>query len=200
MKIYIAVIGQTCAGKGTIFEIFNNELGGQYSVSSHRSSNPLNEILDIIMEPKSRPNQQGLSTDLRARFGEGLIGKIMQQRILADKADIVFFDGARRINDIEMMRKIPNSFVLYVHAPIEERYERLKKRADRPGDAQKTWEEFQNEQSAEAESLIETLRPMADFELDNSLHDPEFKALRAQVVGFINEKLNLLEKGETNVS
>lgn len=200
MKIYIALIGQTCAGKGTIFEIFMHELGSQYSVSSHRSSNPLNEILDIIMEPKSRPNQQGLSTDLRTRFGEGLIGKIMQQRMLADKADIIFFDGARRIKDIEMMREIPNSFLLYVYAPLEKRFERLKKRADRPGDAQKTWKEFQQEQSAEAESLIETLRPMADCEFDNSEDDPEFKALRTQVVGFINEKLNLIEKGEANVA
>ncbi len=119
------------------------------------------------------------------------MGNIIRKRILADPADIVFLNGVRRIKDVEMLREIPNSLLIYVHAPIEKRFERLKKRADRPGDAEKTWEQFIHEQSAEAESLIETLRPMADFELDNSLHDPEFKALRAQMVDIINEKLKI---------
>jgi len=56
------------------------------------------------------------------------------------------------------------------------------------------------EQSAEAESLIDALRPMADFELDNSSHDPEFRSLRAQVVGFITEKLNLTVKERADVA
>ena len=52
------------------------------------------------------------------------------------------------------------------------------------------------EQAAEAESLIDNLRPMADFELDNSLHDPEFKSLRGQVIGIINERFSVITRSE----
>lgn len=200
MKLYLAVIGQTCAGKETVFRLATKEYGGKLAVSIHHFSDPLNEILDLLGLEKSRPSQQGLSTDLRKRFGEDLLGNSLFKRALSDPADIVFLDGVRRPKDIEMLKKLPNSYLIYIYAPLVERYIRLKKRADRPGDAEKTWEQFKAEQSAEAESLIETLRSMADFEFDNSADDPKFKALRAQVVAIINEKLNLVDKGGADVA
>ena len=176
-------------------------------ISVHRFSNPLDEMIDAVNRilarrglqdrlEKSRPNQQDISTELRIIFGEELLGDTLQKRAEKDLVDVVFLDGVRRPADIEMLRKLSgeNSLLLYILAPPEERFERIKKRADRPGDAEKTWEQFQAEQEAEAESLIETLRSMADFELDNSLHDPEYKSLRAQIVKFVNEKLGLNPK------
>lgn len=197
MKLYLAIVGRTCAGKDTIYKIVRKKFGDKYSVSIHGFSDPLNEILDILYQPRSRPNQQGLSTDLRTRFGENVLGNIIRKRVLVDTADIVFLNGVRRIKDVEMLREMSNSFLIYVYAPAEKRFERLRKRADRPGDSEKTWEEFQAEQAAEAESLIESLRLMTDCEIDNSEDDPEeFKVLRAQIVEFINEKLNLSDKGK----
>lgn len=203
MKLYFAVIGRTCAGKGTIFSIIKEEFGNKYQVSVHGFSNPLNESIDAINRilarrglscrlEKSRPNQQDISTELRGIFGEELLGETLQKRFLNDSADIIGLDGVRRPKDIEMLRYLPHNCLVYVYAePLEKRLVRLRERNDRPGDAEKTLEQFQVEQAAEAENLIETLRPMADFELDNSPHDPEFKALRAQVVSIINEKLRI---------
>ena len=206
MKIYIAVIGQSGSGKTTTFELFK-EIYSSLKISVHRFSNPLDEMIDGVNRilarrglqdrlEKSRPNQQDISTELRIIFGEELLGDTLQKRAEKDLVDVVFLDGVRRPADIEMLRKLSgeNSLLLYILAPPEERFERIKKRADRPGDAEKTWEQFQAEQEAEAESLIETLRSMADFELDNSLHDPEYKSLRAQIVKFVNEKLGLNPK------
>jgi dephospho-CoA kinase len=66
---------------------------------------------------------------------------------------------------------------------MEERFRRLKARADRPGDAEKTWEAFQAEQSAEAESMIDEIGKEADIYLDNS---GTIEELRSQVRGFMN--------------
>lgn len=188
-KLYIAIIGHTATGKESGYIAAKEALAGKLTVSIHHFSDPLSEVLHLLCLEKSRPNQQNLSTDLRKRFGEDLLGNVIFKRALADTADIVFLDGVRRPKDIEMLKRLSSGFLGYVFAPPEEAYKRLVKRNDRPGDAEKTWEQFLSEQAAEAESLIDALRPMADFELDNSFHDPEFKSLRAQVAAFINEKL-----------
>lgn len=200
MKLCLAIIGHTATGKESCYKAAKEALAGKLTVSIHHFSDPLNEILDLLGLEKSRPNQQNLSTDLRKRFGENILGDTLFRRAVSDNADIVYLDGVRRPKDVEMLKKLPNSFLGYVFAPSEEAHKRLVIRNDRPGDAEKTWEEFLAEQAAEAESLIDILRPTADFELDNSLPDPEFKSLRTQVVSFISRKLNLTETEESNVA
>ena len=211
MKLYLAIIGHTATGKESCYKAAKEALAGKLTVSIHHFSDPLNETIEAVNKIlakrglkdrllKSRPNQQDISTELRKIFGEDLLGNLLFKRVLADPADIIYLDGVRRPKDIEMLKKLPNSFLGYVYAPAEEAHKRLVVRNDRPGDAEKTWEQFQAEQAAEAESLIDILRPMADFELDNSSHDPEFKSLRAQVASFIDEKLNLIGRGGTNVA
>lgn len=195
MQIYIAVVGNTCAGKETVYKIVQETYKDRYkycfTVSIHHFSDPLNENLDLLYLPKTRPNQQMLSTVLRGAFGEELLGNIIYKRASDDPANIVFLDGVRRPKDVVMLKKLSNThaFLIYIYASMEKRFQRLIKRNDRPGDAKKTWEEFQAEQSAEAESLINTLRPMANFEIDNSEDDPEFKSLKRQIMQFLREKV-----------
>lgn len=211
MKLYLAIIGHTAAGKESCYRAAKEEFAGKLSVSIHHFSDPLNEVTGAVNRilakrglrdrlEKSRPNQQDLSTELRKIFGEDLLGNSLFRRALADSADIVFLDGVRRPKDMEMLKNLPNSFLGYVYAPPKEAHKRLVIRNDRPGDAEKTWEQFKLEQAAETESLIDALRPLADFELDNSFHDPEFKSLRAQVVSIVSEKLNLADKEGPSVA
>lgn len=201
-RLYLAIIGHTATGKESSYLAAKEALAGKLTVAIHHFSDPLNETIEAVNRilakrglpsrlEKSRPNQQDISTEFRKIFGEDLLGNSLFNRALADSADIVFLDGVRRPKDIEMLKKLPNSYLGYVWALPEEAYKRLIKRNDRPGDAEKTWEQFQVEQAAEAESLIDTLMRFSNFYLDNSIHDPKFKALCAQVVGIINEKLNL---------
>lgn len=192
-KLYLAIIGRTATGKESCYIAAKEGFAGFLTVSIHHFSDPLSETIDLLCLEKSRPNQQLLSTVLRQAFGENILGNIIFKRALADNADVVFLDGIRRPKDVEMLKNLPNSYLGYVWAPPEAAYRRLLKRNDRPGDGEKTWEQFQVEQSAEAESLIYTLEPLADFTLDNTMYDPEFKSLRMQIVGFIRDKLGLTE-------
>lgn len=188
-KLYLAIIGHTGAGKESCYIAAKEAFVGKLTVSIHHFSDLLNEILNLLCLEKLRPNQQLLSTVLRQAFGENLLGNVMFKRVMTDAADIVFLDGVRRPKDVEMLKQLPNSFLGSVYAPPEIAWVRLRRRADRSGDSEKTWEDFQKEQMAESESLIDALLPLADFKLDNSLDDPEFKFLRDQISDLISEFL-----------
>lgn len=198
MKKIAAIIGKSGAGKETVYNIMKEELRGMCDVSIHHFSDPLNEILEILELPKTRPNQQILSTVLRQSSlknrdgdvaGEELLGNVIRGRALIDPATIVALDGVRRPQDITMLRSLPGSFLVLVTAPVEKRWERIRKRNDRPGDADKTLEQFLIEQSAESESMIDEIGKEADIIFDNSVDDREFKELREQVRKFIGERV-----------
>lgn len=191
MKTYIAVIGKMGSGKETVFRTIRDldKLGFGYSASIHHFSDPLNEILDLLFLPRVRANQQSLSTLLRQRFGEELLGSVLQKRAELDKADMVVLDGVRRPQDVVMFRRLLNSFLVLVIADPEIRWQRLRRRADRPGDAEKTWEQFQKEDVAETESRIEEIGKQADYIIDNS---GSFENLQSQVRKFLTEKIGLV--------
>ena len=199
MKKYLAVVGRSCSGKETIFKMAKEELAKTGKLLYiHHFSDPLNEILDILVLPKTRPNQQHLSTILRQSelkksdglsAGEEILGNVIYSRVLSDNADVPFLDGVRRPQDVTMLRALPQSHLIFISAPLEKRYEWLKARADRPGDANKTWEEFLSEQAAEAESKIDELRQFADFEIDNC---GDLSFLKGQVTHILNCELKLV--------
>lgn len=207
-KACIAIIAESGGGKETVFNIISQEVLGKYTTSIHHFSDPLRESLlavNAIFKKRSmacelelsRPNQQDISTELRRIFGEELLGNTLEKRALADPADIVVLDGVRRPKDVVMLRKFPNSFLVYVTAPFEKRLERIRNRNDRPGDATKTEEEFRLEQSAEAESMIREIANKADIVFDNSVDVvggglSKFEHLRLQVRKFLIEKVGLV--------
>lgn len=196
-KTYIAIIGKMASGKETFGSLLREEIALAVSgethpylrVLSHRFSDPLNMILDILHIPKERAHQQKLSTILREAFGEEVIGNALQKLAEADQAEIVFFDGVRRPQDIVMLRGLSNSHLIIIEAPAEIRFERLKKRNDRPGDAEKTREEFLAENNAEAESKIDEIAQQADVTIDNS---GTMDDLRKQVRDFLQKKVKLV--------
>ena len=192
-KAYIAVIGKTCAGKETFGKILREEFAGKVNISSHRFSDPLNETLDVLHLPKSRPNQQLLSTKLREAFGEEILGDALHRRAEANNADLLFFDGVRRPQDVVMLRRLPKSIVVYIISSAEVRFERLKKRADRPGDAEKTWDEFLAEQAAESESRIDEIAKLADIRIENpNEEDPQFPNFRSKIRELLQARVNLV--------
>lgn len=140
--------------------------------------------------PRNRPNQQFLSTKLREAFGEEVLGNALQKRAETDNADFIFFDGVRRPQDVVMLRRLSESLIINLVADMNVRFERLRKRADRPGDAEKTWEEFQSEQAAESESRIDEIARYADVHIDNSHDNPE--KFRSEVKKLLQEKVYLV--------
>lgn len=188
MKFLVCVVGKSGAGKETVSNIFKEELGDKCSISSHRFSDPLNEILDMLCLPRERGNQQKLSTILRQSFGEDILSRAVAGRALKDSSEVIFLDGVRRATDMSTFGDLPNKFTVFVDASPEIRFERLKKRGDRPGDKEKSWEQFLGEQNAEAENQIESVARVADIVFDNS---KDLDSLQDQISAFIKDKLRL---------
>ncbi len=167
-KRYIAIIGKTAAGKAEFGLMLQEELGRGVEVSYHRFSDPLNGALDELALEKSRPNQQWLSRVVRKKHGEKTLGNALLKRAEADSAGIIYFDGVRRPQDVATVRKLNKSILIEITAPPKKRWERLRERSDRPGDANKSWKQFCKEQNAEPERLIDTIAKKADSHIDNS--------------------------------
>ncbi|MEK7583800.1 MAG: hypothetical protein AAB490_01020, partial [Patescibacteria group bacterium] len=122
---------------------------------------------------QNRDNMQELSSILRTQFGEDVLAKTIMQDALKFGAGLVVVDGARRLADISSLRALPNFYLVAMAAPARVRYERMTRRRENPDDRTKTWEQFQAEERAEAESLIDQLAAEANFTIDNDCSIPE---------------------------
>lgn len=192
MNIYLGIIGKIFAGKETVFQIIKEiveDADGKRRVAIHRFSDPLNECLRAVALPKERDYQSRISTVLRREFGESLLGNALVQRALAENAYIVCLDGIRRPQDTIYLRNLPNSHLIYVDTPVEIRFERAKKRADRPVNM---IDELLNQQSMEADSKIDEISKNAEFVLDNS---GDLEYLRTQIKNLL-VGLNVTIRGE----
>ena len=180
-KRYICIAGKSGSGKETIYKLIKAELEKRVTTSIHHFSDPVNEDLASWGIPQHRHNQQEWSRMVRTgswvdeqdkpyppEWSEGAFCRVISKRAREDKAEVVFLDGVRRPADLGMIRTLPGSVLLFVTADPRTRYERLKKRADRPGDAEKTWEQFCKEQQANSEKDIDTVGQQAEFTIDNS--------------------------------
>jgi hypothetical protein len=187
MKKYACITGRSGCGKETAYQYLRVRLGEcGLTTSVHHFSDMLNEDLEKYDIPNTRPNQQRLSTFWRTapwedktdkllppEWGQGLMSRQMQKRALADTADRVFLDGLRRPSDLEMVKVFPNYTLVGIIRDPHKRWLGLRERNDRPGDAEKTWEDFEREQQAEPEQLIDQLVAQAHFIIknDGSLED-----------------------------
>jgi dCMP deaminase len=164
-KKIIGLAGRMGAGKGTAVEVIQEFMDGICTVSTHRTSDPLNKFLQESGIEVSRQNQQLFSKNIRAAFGEYTFGNTIKQRALRDAAKLVCIDGIRRPLDVVVLRDL-NAPLILVDADPKVRFERIKTRDDRVGEKDMTWEQFLERDDAESEQAIATLP--ADFKIDNS--------------------------------
>lgn len=163
-KLIIATAGEMGCGKGTAVKY----LVEKYGASSHRYSTMLRDVLDRLYIIQSRDNMSVLSKILRENFGEDIMEKTMLADIQKDEHEIVVLDGARRIEDIQELQKIPEFKLIYIEADIEKRYERVVLRCENDGDGKKTFEKFKQEHNANADATIPNLKQYADYVIDNN--------------------------------
>ena len=163
-KIIIGFIGEIASGKGTLAKYVRETHHGE----SFRHSSILRDILKRIYIPDSRENLQTLSFNLRNAFGQEILSETMKHQIDESSSSLITIDGIRRESDIANFRELPNFFLIAIDATPEVRYERLVKRAENPGDTEKTWEDFLEDGKAEAEIRIRDLMEKANFRVDNN--------------------------------
>lgn len=163
-KIILASVGEIASGKG----VFVDYIKEKFNSNSYKFSTPLRNILDRIGEEQSRENMQDLSTILRERFGQDLLAKIIVKDVQEDPQEVVLVDGVRRVADIKYLKELDGFYLINVQAKEKIRYERIKSRAENPGDKDKTWEEFQKDAQAETEVSIREVAKLANYTIKNN--------------------------------
>lgn len=163
-KIIIGFTGLIASGK----DVCKKYLEDNYGASSHRFSSMLRDVLTRLYLPITRENMQNISLDLRRRFGEDVLAKVITADVKNDLTDIVVVDGIRRLADIKELKNLTNFHLISIDADAKIRYSRVIMRQENIGDANKTFEEFINEESQEAESEIPKVMSEAQWTIDNN--------------------------------
>lgn len=162
-KIIIGLAGEMGSGKGTVAHY----LCDRYRFSSFRYSDALRDILDRLYLEKNRENISKTSKMLRETFGQDILSRVIAEDSKKGISDIVI-DGIRREEDIIYLKGAKNFFLLYIEVSERDRYERLVARSENPGDATKTFEAFQREQSLDSDNRVQSLRERANYIVKNN--------------------------------
>ncbi len=107
-------------------------------------------------------------------FGAGALSQTMRARIKNATAEIVFVDGVRWETDRELIKSL-HGILIYITAPHKTRFERLKKRNQKVGEATMTWEQFLKEDNAPNEIIVPQIGATADFLIQNNSTPEEFE-------------------------
>lgn len=164
-KIIIGFIGKLSAGKGTACSY----LVEKYQAQTVMFSQSLRDILARLYLEKNRANMQQLSQILRENFAQDILANVVAQDANKALAEIVCIDGVRRPKDLEYLRQMPNFYLAAIEADQRTRYERMLQRGQNPGESatELSFEQFQKNESAEAESLIDEVAKEAKFKINN---------------------------------
>ena len=166
--IIIGLMGMPGAGKETVTDFFR-ELIAPRSLHSMKFSDILRETLELWNIPFGRVNLQNVGSAMREAFGQDALVRATQNRLehLQIKTDVLILDSIRLPQEDEMVRSLPNSYVIYVDVPQEIRYQRVRDRVEKVDDSTKTWEEFQREERHPNDVQILDLCQKANFRIDN---------------------------------
>lgn len=163
-KIIFGLTSEMAGGKETV----KKYLEKNYQSKSCRFSSIMRDILDRLYLEKSRDNIQKLSTSLRQVYGEDILALTITKEVKDIKSNIVVVDGVRREADIKYLKELDNFYLVAIEADSKLRFERLKKRAENPGDNEKTYENFLADHQKEADKQIPGVMKMADYIIDNN--------------------------------
>lgn len=182
MKLILGFVSEMGGGKGTA----SKYVVEKYGAGSYRFSTIVRDVLKRLHLEERRENMSAVSNALRKTFGEDLFSRTMKADIDKDPSEIVVIDGIRRIEDTFALKEMPGFRLVYIEADMDKRFERFQKRAENPGDAEKTIEDFKEDHKLETELQIRGLKANADHVVNN---DGELKELLEQI-----DKLIVAEK------
>lgn len=164
-KIILGLTGPMASGKGTAATYLKEK----HAATVHRFSTSLRDILDRIYIEQSRKNMQDISLDLRNRFGDDLLASIIAKDVANDENSLIIIDGIRRLPDIKYLRQLPEFKLVSLEADQKIRWQRMTMRGENPDDIQKTFDQFQLDEQAEAEQQITEVAKTADYKINNNL-------------------------------
>ncbi len=143
----IGLTGENCAGKSTVAEYLMKKGFYYYSLSDI-----IREEVKAEGKAVTRENLIRKGNELRERFGPGILGAKMAQKVQKDKNYVI--DSIRNPAEVEELRKLGRFFLFYVTAPDDVRFERIKARG-REEDPN-TYEAFLQIEKLEMENAVKT--------------------------------------------
>lgn len=170
-KIVIGLVGEKRGGKGTFTEEFI-KLCPPNTVTHHRFSDILYSTLKEWGIETSRGNLQQLSIAMKNTFGDGTLMRAVETRARNASTQIVILDGIRWLEDETLIRKFASeencrSYLIYITASPETRYDRALKSAEKVGENTLTSEQFMAAEQVETERYIPQIGSRADIRVDN---------------------------------
>jgi dephospho-CoA kinase len=156
-------VGERLAGKDTV----GDYLQERYGAFHIKYSNILDEMLDILDQPKSRRNEIDLGMALREIFKEGVLNAAIKKKVLEAAQDLKVVNGIRFQDEFDTVKSLGAKFV-YITAPQEVLYQRFLKRNQKADDNSLTAQEFANLENEPTEIKISQLGAQADFKIENT--------------------------------
>lgn len=161
----IGLTGTMASGKDTVASYLQKR-----GFVHHSLSDILREELKKQGIPENIDNLLALGNKLRQKFGPGILGKKISEKIKNNKEKKAIASSIRHPKEIEELRKSGNFVLIAVDAPIKIRYERIQKRK-RTGDQVsfekfKAQEEFQLKGKGGQAQLLNCLK-LADYKIIN---------------------------------
>lgn len=161
----IGLVGEKGSGKDT-FAKYLQEISDK-TVAHIRFSDLLKQTLKLWDLPITRANLQKLAQVLED-FGTGTVAHGLEKQIQNTKADIIILDGIRWKPDVKLLKKFPKHLLVYITADPKLRFERLKSRGEKDGEAEMSFEQFSEEEKAPNELLIPEIGSGADYKIENN--------------------------------
>ena len=149
----IGLTGENCAGKGTVSEYLSKR--GFYYLSL---SDVVREELSSEGNELTRENMIEKGNKMRKEFGPSILAKKILLKVEEDKNYVI--DSIRSPAEAEELKKRKDFFLMYITAPPEIRFERMKSRA-REGDPN-TLEAFKKYEELEAKNADKTKQSLVD--------------------------------------
>jgi dephospho-CoA kinase len=174
----IGLIGARLSGKDTIAKYLEQNFQAFHIKYSHI----LDEILDILDQPKSRRNEIDIGMAMRSVFHEGVLNTAIKKRILNSNAKVKVINGIRFEDEFETAKTLGAKFI-YITAPQDLLYKRFLERNQKPDDSTLTAQEFAALEKEPTENKISQLGEKADFKIENT---GSLEELYAEVEKIIN--------------
>lgn len=174
MTQIIGLVGEKGSGKDTFAQILT-EIIKNKKIAHIRFSDLLKQTLRLWDLPITRSNLQKIAQILEDEFGPGSVAHGIEIQIQKTDADIILLDGIRWNPDVELLKKFPESLLIYITADPKLRFERLKQRGEKDGESNMDFEQFQREEQAKNELLIPEIGKGADYKILNNGSIKDFR-------------------------
>lgn len=167
----IGLVGEKGSGKDT-FAKYLQEIS-EKKIVHIRFSDLLKQTLKLWDLALTRANLQKLAQVLED-FGSGTVAHGLEKQIQDTNADIIILDGIRWKPDVELLKKFPEHKLVYITADSKSRFERLKTRGEKDGEAEMSYKQFMEEEKAPNELLIPEIGAEADLKIENNSSIEDF--------------------------